>query len=278
MPTSAHSASLPPPSGETAVPPDARGPFQAGVALVSAALDALRDMPRAIEAMAATAADGNGRALAEAVDALEAAIARAGTVDRRNLLVRAAGAGDTPFLVFGLARRPCGAVHVQPIEIDLASIVLVAPPEGTLDRLRSAIEAARAGTGDPARPEPMALVRARLAALLERVRAATSRLSIVKARLDLQGTYLASMLAPGGAAAPTPLASDLDQAAARSLALDTRRALGGRGLTTGGLATGGLATGGLTTGGLASHRLTSDAGPSDHPPRRAPDHLPTPGL
>ncbi len=207
-------------SGHRPAHGDAHGPFQAGIALVSAALAVLHALPNAIEALTMMAVDSADHELASAASALEIFIARTGTVGPCNLLVRGPKTGDEPFLVFGLARQPCGAVHIQPIEIDLESIALVASPMGALDQLRSAI----------ADGNDRALVRVRLASLVARVRAATSRLSVVKARLDLQGSFLASVLAADSHTSLATLGSSLDGDGARKAAADTRRLLGARGL------------------------------------------------
>ena len=227
---------------------DALGPFHRGAALVNAAVGALGALPDAVEALAALLR-ARATAPGELVDALgaprrliEAATSREG----RNLLVRRPE-DAARFLVFGLVRRASGAVGVQPIEIDLAAVALVETGVGALDRLEAAVLAGTSGEGG------RAAERERLAALRARVDAATSRLSIVKARLDLQTSFLAAMFAPqemfaprnaafghdtasDHAAPPVSLASDLDQAGARRMALDVRRMLDGRGLGAGGVA------------------------------------------
>ncbi len=204
------------------------GPFHRGAALVSAAFAALRALPDAADALAALlrAPAAASADLARAVGALRSLVEAAGSPEGRNLLIRRRSDAAC-FLVFGLVRQRSGAISVQPIEIDLAAIALADPDAGVLDRLEAAV---RAGAADE---HGRAAVRERLASLRARVSAATSRLSVVKARLDVQTRFLTAMFATGEAVPLAHLASDLDQARARRMALDMRRSLGGQGLTTG---------------------------------------------
>ena len=216
-------------NGSQAAPADhGPDPFGKGAALVGAATAALVALPTTVDALAALLRDPatTTAELAEAVASVRRLVEGAAAPDGRNLLVRRRGE-PAPFLVFGLARQLSGALGVQPIEIDTEAIALAEPDAGVLDRL----EAAAADAGD----EPgRAALRDPLAALRARIGAATSRLSIVKARLDVQAGFLASMFATEAAAPLAELASDLDGAGARRVALDLRRQLGGHGLTASG--------------------------------------------
>ena len=222
-------------NGSQAAPPDhgsgpddasGLGPFGKGAALVGAATAALAALPRAVDAIAALLRDP-AMATAEiavAVASVRRLVEGAAAPDGRNLLVRRRGE-PARFLVFGLARQLSGALGVQPIEIDTAAIALADPDAGVLDRLEAA--AARDEPGHTGLRDPLATLRARIGA-------ATSRLSIVKARLDVQAGFLTAMFATEAAAPLAELASDLDGDGARRVALDLRRQLGGHGLTTSG--------------------------------------------
>ncbi len=157
---------------------------------------------------------------------LWAAVATA-TRDGDNLLVaRSGGDGASPFVIFGLARVTTGTFAIQTIEIDRQSVALMNSANGAearpIDRLISALtireHAPTDGNADAVRS----------AARLVKQAAAfsASRFSIVKARLDLQATFMTAIRDADTASPLVRLDSHVNHAGAREMAMATRRLLG----------------------------------------------------
>ena len=214
----------PAPVGNSAADPVAAimASFRRGSALVDHAVAALS----AIATTLATLETDKVRAREDATSALRAAIESA-TLDGDNLLVARSGAAATnPFVIFTLSRQKTGAFAIQPVEIDRAPLAMVAAePSGEpmpLDRLMSALDARTREPCDEAERTVQAAVRIAVRAAAS----ASSRLSVAKARLDLQSTFLTALLDAATAAPLVHIDSHLNHADARTMAMATRGMLG----------------------------------------------------
>lgn len=188
--------------------------FRRGSMLVDAALAALTTLNDKLAAL-----DVQDPRLAQKITAL-APLIEGAAVNGDNLLVATLGRGVRPLTLFTLARQGSGAVSVQSIEIDRATTAL---SDGGTVGSSFAYDVLRKATRDNL---PRAEVTAALHAMRARAHVATSRLSISKARLDLQSSFLDSVTQADAAAPVVRLESHLNVQSARDMALATRRLLG----------------------------------------------------
>lgn len=196
---------------------DLRPAFERGAHVVEAAAGALQQLEARLGTLLPRLAETTPTEALRTVTFLSGVIDGA-RVESENLLVLRRGVAVRPLVVFVLSRTAQGALGAQPIEIDRTAIAMSdgARHESDLpfDRLvRAAYAATRSGK--------LGEVQAAIEHLLRHARMASSRLSIAKARFDLQHSMLRAV--PD---APAPLARGPDEAqAARAMALEARRLL-----------------------------------------------------
>ena len=154
-------------------------------------------------------------------------------IDGDNLLVGwKPSLEQQPFVIFALARQAGGTLAVQSIEIDRHAVVLSQiDGDGRLpfDQLRAAARACEADadvltTGG---------FQSAMKALATHIAAAMSRLSIVKARLDMQATFLAAVVDADAGPPLVRLDSPMNLQGAREMALMTRSLLSRQSLNIG---------------------------------------------
>ncbi len=195
--------------------------FRRGSALVDRAVAALVTVAAVLERIQAKDEQGCARAMLD----LWAAIESAGLEGDNLLVARSGRAEPQAFVIFTLSRQKTGAFAIQPVEIDRGPLALASTDEIAAasfhSRLVEAVEARpRADDHITQTTETAARAMAQAAA------SASSRLSIVKARLDLQSTFLTAILDAETTSPLVRLDSHLNQAGAREMAMATRRMLG----------------------------------------------------
>ena len=199
--------------------------FRAGTALVDAALAALTRVAVEIETMR----DMIRRDVA--VERIETSVSLlrwhldAATVGGDNLLVAAASPiAAKPLVIFAVSRSATGALTTQTIAVERGPLILARAepgPSTAFDRLDAALRCRPPGA---TRVDPVRLTRD-LDDLSVRVGAATSRLSVIKVRLDLQSSFVTAVADADTAPPVVRLDSHVNHAGARDLALETRRLL-----------------------------------------------------
>lgn len=203
--------------------------FKTRAALVVAALAALDAMPVELARLKTCVAESDHESLGRHLDALERLIDTA-AVGADNLLVADEASVREPFVMCSVTRQTSGAVDVRTIELDRDALALAGASRGDasrpFNRLMAAIPALLSRT-----PIAIKTTAAAIDAVSTQVRASVSRLSIVKARLDLQQSFLSSVMEADAGSTLVRLDSHLDQASARDMALEARRLLSNRSLT-----------------------------------------------
>ncbi len=196
--------------------------FRRGSALVDRAVAALA----AAMTILARLDSEDDEACGQAMRDLGAALSSAATEGDNLLIARPSSAEMQPFVIFALAQRRPGTFAVQPIEIDRRALALSgAGAEGGTSPMATLTKALDARALSPGREAALA-VQTAVRSMAQAVASASSRLSIVKARLDLQSTFLTAILDADTASPLVRLESHLNQAGAREMALATRRLLG----------------------------------------------------
>ena len=201
--------------------------FREGVVLVEAASRALFHVSDDLATMRGCLRDGVDHAQINATLASIRQHIGDAVVAGDNLLVadaRRLRAG--PMLVPALARDAAGTVTSRDIPIERATLAMIGEEGGPwpLQHFELAVDTSRR---DPTRA---AYVIPALEGLTAHVAAASSRLSIIKARLDLQSSFVAAV---AGADVAPIMDSPIDMSDARALALQTRRLLNGQSLDIG---------------------------------------------
>ena len=202
-------------------------PFREGSALLDRSVAALALMPAILTTIGA--ADATQTSRHEGLKAIYAAIASA-AFEGDNLLVNYVDDVFRPFVVFLLARQPSGALAVQSIAIDRDDVALTQAREADsgpldrhpVDRLSAALDALSTDQDDGA----TSTLRLVIDSTLDHIATATSQLSIVKARLDLQSSFLTAIRDADPASPLVRLEHHLDHAGARDMAMATRGLLG----------------------------------------------------
>ena len=202
--------------------------FREGTGLVEAAAAALAGISDDLgQIRTSICASVDPAMVAVALASMRAHIESA-TVAGDNLLVADPRHGRTgALLVRALARDSAGNVTIRDIAIERGALAMIGDPiddTRPFDRLDRACHAARV------EPETAAAIVPALEAMAAHVAAATSRLSIVKARLALQSSFLAAV---ADADVAPIVDSQLDLSDARDLALRTRQLLSGQALDIG---------------------------------------------
>ena len=195
--------------------------FRRGSALVDRAVASLVVIAAVLETIETEDERARGRVMKDLRAAIETA-----SLEGDNLLVARQGRAEAPFVIFTLSRQKTGAFAIQPVEIDRRALALAAADGGTepgpLDRLAEVLEARTCGAGHGPAQDVQTAVRT----VAQAAASALSRLSIAKARLDLQSTFLTAILDAETASPLVRLDSHLNHAGARDMAMATRRMLG----------------------------------------------------
>ena len=203
--------------------------FKTRSALVVAAVAALDSLPAALETLKLQI-DQRDVTVVTAQLRVVGALVGSAAIGPDNLLVADPASAHEPFVMCSVSRQPSGAVDLKTIELDRDTLALTGATAGTtprpLDALTQAIEALTPGSGAP----EIDAVSASVAAISLQVRAIVSRLSILKARIDLQQSFLSSVMEADLGAPLVRLDSHLNQAGVRDMALEARRLLSGRSL------------------------------------------------
>ena len=204
--------------------------FKTRSALVVAAVAALDALPSELATLKALLGRAGGSGVSRRLQGIEAVVAGA-EISGDNLLVAKAASVRDPFVMCSVSRQPSGAVDVRTIELDRDALALAGatcgPSPRPLDSLLAAIGALASGNA----PETAEAAATAIDAVSVEVRASVSRLSIVKARLDLQQSFLASVMDADCGSPFVRLDSHLNQAGARDMALEARRLLSSGTLT-----------------------------------------------
>ena len=198
--------------------------FKTRSVLVVAAVTALDAIPAALTQLKALLRTSDLSRLSDHLQALET-LARDAAIGDDNLLIADPASVQKPFVVCAVNRQPSGAVDVRTIELDRDALALGDAEGGAARPLNALAEAVHLVLSDRS-DATIRDTEAAVDALAAQVRMSMSRLSIVKARLDLQQSFLASVLEPETAPL-VRLDSHLDQAGVRDMALAAGRLLSG---------------------------------------------------
>ncbi len=204
--------------------------FKIHAALVSSAVAGLGEMQSEAGVARHEAQQGEAAAFADSIDRLRA-VAVQTAIAGDNLLVATSDTLSQPLVLCAVGRLASGAIDLKTIELDRDEIAIAGASKGAQDRPLDALfvvaERARLAMIDPASAE---IIHA-LDAFDHHVRGALSRLSLIKARLDLQESFLTSVLDPDRELPQVRLESHLNAMGARDLAMEAGRLLAHRTLT-----------------------------------------------
>ena len=196
-------------------------------ALVDAALKALDEMTVPLERLVVDLDAAPGRPLIGHVDHLYSLVESA-AIGADNLLAAPFRASGKSFMFRAIGRQASGSIDLRTIEVDRDALALTAPSGAgesrALDRLADTIKEIAAATADRAAAKDAANH------MSAQVGRCISRLSLFKARLDLQESFLSSVVDADPASPCVRLENHLNHTAARDLAQETRRLLSGKSL------------------------------------------------
>jgi flagellin len=203
--------------------------FKTRSALVVAAMAALEALPAELARMKAAAAAGERATLDRRSRAI-ADIVGSAAVGGDNLLVADASCGRPPFVICSVGRDPSGAVNIRTIELDRDTLALTGATDAGTSRPIEALESALRDLTPNTDTKRLEAFDDALEAVLAHVRSSVCRLSIVKARLDLQQSFLTSVMDAEPGSDVVRLDSHLNQTGVRDMALEAGRLLSARSL------------------------------------------------